>query len=74
MQVEEAVEETHVQRFHRIGGKQPQRSGMHKLEIFDDDAGLDDIARAVHQQREFAQRPALEPVRRMLRRIRPDAA
>jgi len=41
---------------------------------FDDDAGLDHIALAVDQQRELAQRPALQPVGAVLRLLRPEAA
>ena len=32
---------------------------MHELQVLDDDAGLDDVALAVDQQRELAQRPAV---------------
>jgi hypothetical protein len=32
---------------------------MHELQVLDDDAGLDDVALAVDQQRELAQRPAI---------------
>ena len=59
VQVEEAVEEAHVQRGHRVRGQQAHRPGMRELQVLDDDAGLDDVAFAVHQQRELAQRPAL---------------
>ena len=47
---------------------------MRELQVLDDDAGLDDAALAVHQQRELAQRPMLKPLNRMLPCIRPDAA
>ena len=32
---------------------------MRELQVLDDDAGLDDVALAVDQQRELAQRPAV---------------
>ena len=32
---------------------------MRELQLLDDDAGLDDVALAVDQQRELAQRPAV---------------
>ena len=47
---------------------------MRKLQVLDDDAGLDDIALAINQQRELTQRPASQPLGRVLRRIRPEGA
>jgi len=47
---------------------------MRQLQVFDDDARLDDVALAVDEQRKFAQRPALQPLRRVLRRVLPEAA
>jgi hypothetical protein len=74
VQVEEAIEEAHLQRTHRVRGQQAYRPGMRELQIFDDDTGLDDVALAVHQQGKLAQRPASQPLCGVLRRIRPEAA
>ena len=70
MQIEEPVEEADVQRGHRFRGQQTHRPRMHKLQVLDDDAGLDDVAFAVYQQRKLAQRPAPQPFRRVLRLVR----
>ena len=37
--------------------QQTHRPWMRELQVLDDDAGLDDVALAVDQQRELAQRP-----------------
>jgi len=47
---------------------------MRQVQVLDDDARLDDVALTVDKQREFAQRPALQPLRRVLRRVLPEAA
>ena len=39
--------------------QQTHRPWMRELQVLDDDAGLDDVALAVDQQRELAQRPAV---------------
>ncbi|MDT4869735.1 hypothetical protein FQZ97_1047820 [compost metagenome] len=46
---------------------------MRELQVLDDDARLDDAALPVKQHGELAQRPQLQPVRRVLRRVGPDA-
>ena len=47
---------------------------MRELQILDDDAALSDGALAVDEKRELGDRPTLEPIGRMLRRLRPDVA
>src|SRR5215813_2462124 len=54
VEVEEAVEEAYVQRGHRVRWQQAHGPGTHVLKVLDDDAGLDDVALAVHQQRKLA--------------------
>src|SRR5690606_15405913 len=72
--IEEAVEKANLQCGPRILGQQAYRTGMRELQILDDDARFDDVALAVDQQRKLAQRPALLPLGRVLRCIRPHAA
>src|SRR5262249_9162662 len=74
VQIKEAVEEAYVQRGHRIRGHQAHRPGVHELQVLDDDAGLDNVALAVDEHRELAQRPAPQPLGRVPRRVRPEAA
>jgi hypothetical protein len=74
VQVEETVEEAHLQRSHRVRGQEAHRPRMRELQILDDDARLDDLALAVQQQGKLVQRPAAHPLVDVLRRIRPDAA
>lgn len=74
MQIEEAVEEAHIEGRHRVGGDQAHRAGMRELQVFDDDAGLDHGAIAVDQHRELSQRPALQPFAHMPGRVLPQRA
>ena len=57
VQIEEAVEKAHVERGRRIRRQEANGSGMHELQVFDDDAGLDDRPVAVDEHRHLAQRP-----------------
>jgi hypothetical protein len=74
VQVEEPIQEAHLQRRPGIGGQQALRPGMIQLQMLDDDAGLGDVAAAVFQQRELVQGPAAQPFGRVLWRVGADAA
>ncbi|MDT4874948.1 hypothetical protein FQZ97_1102850 [compost metagenome] len=74
VEVEEAIEEAHVQGRHRFAWQQAHRATVRQLQVLDDDARLGDAALAVEQQRKLAQRPQPQPVCRVLRRFRPQAA
>jgi hypothetical protein len=51
-----------------------KRTSSAALQVLDDDAGFNDVALAIHQQREPAQRPAPRPLGQVPRRILPDVA
>src|SRR5690606_20486248 len=62
VKVEEAVEETNIERHHRIIRNEADRTWPRQLKIFDDDAGLDDVPVALHQHGELPQRPEPQPL------------
>src|SRR5690348_2196120 len=57
--VEEAIQHAHIHGLVRVARNQPRWSGMMDMQVFDDAGGLHHLAPAIHQQREFPDRPAL---------------
>jgi hypothetical protein len=74
MQVEQAVKKTYVECSHRVLGQQAYWTGMHEIQILDDDAGLDDLALLVQQQGKLAKQPAPYSLFGVVRRIRSKTA
>jgi len=72
IQVKEPVQEPHLQRRRRIIRDQTNRPRMGQLQVFDDQARLDDAPLAIRQHRKLPHRRAALQFRLMLWLVRPE--